>query len=155
MLNKSFYIVLAGAVMAVSGANAAGTQVQTVQSTERAYQPIETRLSTVTTQIGDIIDTTGTQKTAISGLLSNKQNRPNESCEQGKSCLLVKDANGTEHWYPIIDCGEDSFLSGLNFDGENVRFGPGEPWGWRLSSSSRSRARSADACIPLCLIRSV
>ncbi len=34
MLNKSFYIVLAGAVMAVSGANAAGTQVQTVQSTD-------------------------------------------------------------------------------------------------------------------------
>ena len=136
MLNKSFYIVLAGAVMAVSGANAAGTQVQTVQSTDRAYESVENRLSTVTTQIGDIIDTTGAQKTDITGLLNNKQNRPDESCEEGKNCLLVKDAGGTEHWYPIIDCGEDSFLSGLNFDGANISFGPGEPWGWRLSSQN-------------------
>ncbi len=136
MLNKSFYIVLAGAVMAVSGANAAGTQVQTVQSTDRAYEPVETRLSTVTTQVDGIITTTETQKTDITGLLNSKQNRPSEDCEEGKNCLLVKDASGTEHWYPIIDCGEDSFLSGLNFDGENISFGPGEPWGWRLSSQN-------------------
>jgi hypothetical protein len=113
MFNKSFYIVLAGAVMAVSGANAAGTQVQTVQSTDRAYENVETRLSTVTTQVDGIIDTTGTQKTEITGLLNNKQNRPNEDCEAGKNCLLVKDAGGTEHWYPIIDCGEVPFFGNM------------------------------------------
>ena len=142
MLNKSFYIVLAGAVMAVSGANAAGTQVQTVQSTERAYETVETRLSTVTTQIGDIIDTTGTQKTAISGLLSNKQNRPNESCEEGKNCLLVKDASGTEHWYPIIDCDLNSFLNNV---GTDTTFGGSYYGGYRISSAGQRACAASGA----------
>ena len=142
MLNKSFYIVLAGAVMALSGANAAGTQVQTVQSTDRAYETVENRLSTVTTQIGDIIDTTGTQKTAISGLLSNKQNRPNESCEQGKSCLLVKDANGTEHWYPIIDCSLNSFLNNV---GTDTTFGGSYYGGYRITSAGQRACAASGA----------
>lgn len=118
-------------------------KLATTKMNETRMSAIENRLDGVRTTINNLITQMQTNSGNIGGLQVDKQTRPNSSCPADKKCLLVKDMQNNDNWYEIVDCNENAVLSNLNYDWGLVRFGPGEPWGWQISSGNQDLMCSA------------
>ncbi len=80
-----------------------GIKIATTKYNNAAFSSVVTALSNAVDTIKTVVSNTITQATAVANLHSGKQQRPDESCPNGKTCLLVEDDNGTPHWYEIIE----------------------------------------------------
>ncbi len=120
-------------------------KLATTKMNETRMSAIENRLDGVRTMINGLITQMQTNSGNIGGLQVDKQTRPNSSCPADKKCLLVKDMQNNDNWYEIVDCNENSVLSNLHYDGGNVHFGNGEPWGWQIASGNQNLMCSASA----------
>ena len=83
-------------------------KVATKQYVDTEFAPIQTALNETISTIHDVVDNTKTQASAIGTLTTTKQNRPNSECPAGWKCLLVKDVNGNDNWYRIIESLEQA-----------------------------------------------
>ena len=115
-------------------------KVSTKASTATRAAGVESRLSNLRDMIDHLISRTQASAIDINSLDSEKQTRPadesTDSCQTGDSCLLIKDASGTNHWYRIETCNADSVLSNVGTQTEgNVSWGNGEPFGWKTSTA--------------------
>lgn len=122
-----------------SGGNATGgIRLATTSFNNTQFTPVQTRLNTTIGTIKDVVAQAIANSASVSAVSSTKQDRPDDlkNCAAGKTCLLVTDTAGANNWYEIVDCSADNVLSGVGFDGQNVRFGPGEPWGWKITGES-------------------
>jgi len=78
-------------------------KIATTKYNTTAFSGVVTALNTAIDKIKDVVSNTIAQTTAVANLQSGKQRRPDESCPNGKICLLVEDQAGTPHWYEIIE----------------------------------------------------
>jgi len=78
-------------------------KIATTKYNTTAFSGVVTALNTAIDKIKDVVSNTIAQTTAVANLQSGKQQRPDESCPNGKICLLVEDQAGTPHWYEIIE----------------------------------------------------
>ena len=78
-------------------------KIATTNYVTREFAPVQTRLTQTNTKITNLITQSNTNTASIATLAAQKQNRPATNCPTGKKCLLVKDINGNDNWYPIID----------------------------------------------------
>ena len=92
-------------------------KVSTKASTATRAAGVESRLSNLRDMIDHLISRTQASAIDINSLDSEKQTRPadesTDSCQTGDSCLLIKDASGTNHWYRIETCNADLFLNNV------------------------------------------
>ena len=82
---------------------AVGIKIATTNYVTREFAPVQTLLTQTNTTITNTITQSNTNTASIATLAAQKQNTPATNCPTGKKCLLVKDINGNDNWYPIID----------------------------------------------------
>ena len=78
-------------------------KIATTKYNTTAFSGVVTALNNAVDTIKTVVANTINQATAVANLQSGKQRRPDESCPNGKICLLVEDEQGTPHWYEIIE----------------------------------------------------
>ena len=99
--------------------------IATNKYNENVFSPVTQALANVRTTLKNLITQSRTNTEDIADLETNKQTRPATECPADKKCLLVKDPQGVNRWYEIVDCGGDGFLSNvgtperINFSGSN------------------------------------
>ena len=122
-------------------------RIATQKMLEDSAVGMRDRLSYVANVITNLITQSKTNTRDIGTLNANKQTRPAEGCPAGyDSCLLVKDANGNNVWYPIETCSSTGIPT-FNFVRRTVWAGPEvpdiEPWGIRISGDTDLMCRSS------------
>lgn len=78
-------------------------KIATTKYSNTQFTPVVNALNTAVSTIKDVVENTINQTAAIAQIASDKQTRPDSACPAGKTCLLVEDADGTPHWYEIIE----------------------------------------------------
>ena len=135
------YVVSGGNSLGDANATCArdtGMKIATTAYNNARFSGVQSDLNNAVTKIKSVVVQALANAANVATVSSTKQTRPDDlhACAAGKTCLLVTTPAGVNNWYEIVDCSADNVLSGVNFDGENVPFGPGEPWGWKIASSS-------------------
>ena len=82
---------------------AVGIKIATTNYVTQEFAPVQTLLTQTNTTITNTITQSNTNTASIATLAAQKQNTPATNCPTGKKCLLVKDINGNDNWYPIVD----------------------------------------------------
>ena len=85
-----------------------GIKIATTKYNTNAFSSVVTALSNAVDTIKTVVANTINQATAVANLQSGKQTMPdstatNGTCPNYKQCLLVEDADGTPHWYEIVE----------------------------------------------------
>ena len=121
------------------------TRVATQVMLDNSSYGTRDRLNYVANVISDLITQSKTNTQSIDRLSQKKQTRPADGCAEGyDSCLLVKDTDGENVWYPIETCNGNSFLYNV---GENIEL-PG--WtggtyrygGWRVDNTNHENCNA-------------
>ena len=94
------------------------TRVATQVMLDNSLYGTRERLNYVAGVITDLIAQSKTNTGDIGRLVTKKQTRPATGCAEGyDSCLLVKDDEGKNVWYPIETCNGNPFLSNISSNG--------------------------------------